>query len=285
MALIDSLKVNGSTASSLVREALVSADIDMSTSQVSQLTMKFSDVGWPLLSSGLFNKGNSVDLPGFPMLVSAIDTTEVGGAAGFSIDCRPRSVQALKYRRGARVMANVSPSEFVISECKAVGVSYVVQPSARRTQVARDVPQPGQQETTTPPSSWTTFSRLANEEGFIIFEAAGTIYFGRPSYFISIATENVFVTYGAGETDPWKAMGLPDCHSSLDDTAVTVSAELAGSQGPLVRCPKRLVLGGMSIFNGAYMITNVGLDAMNDSSNVSVSAGTPIDPHPNPPTE
>lgn len=286
MALADALKIGGRTITAVQRRGLVAADISMSTSQVSQLTLKFSDVGFSLLASGSFNIGTSIDLVDFPMLVSAIDTEDRGGAPGFTLQCRPRSVRALKDRRGERVLANASASDFVVAECRAVNVPCVVQPCAKRAQVMRDTQDPGQEETDNPPSSWSTFSRLAGEEGFIIFEAAGTIYFGRPTYLLGLTKTNVFMTYGAPSTDPWMAMELPKCHKTLDDVEITVEGQLRGDRQPYVRCGNRLILGGMtSMFNGNYLIKQVDINGMNDEDSVAVSAGTPIDPHPNPPTE
>src|SRR6185369_7719690 len=285
MALTDSMTLNGAPIyNTIVRNNMVEASLSMTTTQVSQLTITWTDPGWSMLESGQFNLGKNVDLPGFALEIAAVSSVDVDGTAGCSVDCRPRSVRALENRQGARVMTNVSASEFVQSECAAVGVASFVQSSARRRQVARDMPTPGQQEKTNPPSSWTTFSRLANEEGFIVFEAAGTVYFGRPSWLLSRTVTNAFLTYGASSSDPWKAMALPECHITEDDVAKTVSGELSGERGPYVRCPFGLVVSGMSSrFNGGYMLTSVTIDAMNDSSNVQIQGGTPVDPIPQPP--
>lgn len=281
MALVDSVLVMGSGLTYNVRQAITKAGLNGSLSEVTQLEMTLIDQGWSLLGSGLFVTGMRVEVGGFQLEIANIETGEDSGVENFTLRCRPIIVRRLKDRRGPRVMVNVSPSEFVVSECVGVGANYIVQPSARRSQVSRDVPQQGEQEVRTSPSSWTTFQRLARELGFVVFEAAGTIFFGKPSWLIYQGNlPLVSVNYRTGELDYKRSITVPKCKRSLDDPAITVETSVIVRSVDEVRAGKLLRLNGVPTFNGDYIISSFDIDLLMAINEASISATTPIDPAP-----
>lgn len=286
MPLIDTMTLNGAAISQQIRGSITDAQIQTTTGQVSQFSFTVVDEGWRYLDAGLFELGTSVSIGDYSLHIAARSSADVSGVEALKLDCRPNSVRALKNRRGTRVMSNVSPSDFVAVECRAVGANYVVQPSGRRKNVSRDVPAKGQQETTTPPSSWTTFSRLASEEGFVTFEAANIIYFGRPTWLQQWARNNygdLTVVYGAGENNPNGLLGIPDVHETLDDPKKTADGSLRGSMRTQVFVPRGIVYQGMSRLSISMMISSVTIDAMDDGAPIDFQAEIPINPTPNPP--
>lgn len=281
MALIDNVRVMGSGLNADIRSALTKAKVDGSLTEITQLEMTFTDRGWSLLGSGLIAPGMSVQLDDFNFEISVINTGADGTIENVTVKCRPIIVRKLRERRGPKVMKNVSPSEFVQVECQAVGAKSVVQPSPRRSQVARDVPKQGDQEVEQPPSSWTTFGRLSKELGFIMFEAAGTIYFGKPSWLLApvgrLSTFTANYKVGAENT---RVAGVPQCERSKDSPSVTVGVSAIVTSTSAVRPGKKLVLDGVPTFNGEYIVASFDVDLLGAVNEVSISAATPIDPAP-----
>src|SRR6185369_5002600 len=213
--------VLGSQLTTDMRDALTKADFNMGIDQVAQLSMTFADPGFRVMSTGLITTGVRVDFEDFRLQVTNMEVDDVDGVEGFTVKCRPQSVRTLKERRGALVMSNVSPSEFVQRECIAAGVAHIAQPCSRRPQIARDVPEPGQTYSD-PHSPWTTFQRLADEVGFVCFEAADIVYFGQPTWLINqdaLAFVNAY--YKTGDEAFW-VNDVPRCAKSVDSPETTV---------------------------------------------------------------
>lgn len=261
-----------------VAPQVINLDVDLSTGQVSQITLTVDDPGFEILGKSKLPLGASVDYEKQKMAIADIDVGEGGGAGGFSVVARPRVVRKLKRRKGKLVLRSVSPSQFVKQETKAAGGEAVVQPSARRQTIARDVPQSGS-EGTDENSSWTTFQRLAGELGFIVFEAAGVVYFGKPSWLVKRSKKvHVYWSTDFKKHRATHATTIPQCSRSLDDDGkatitVTVPYERAGEFIP----GGALVLHGIPTFNSTYMITSVKYQ-VDGYSDVTVNAETPTDP-------
>lgn len=265
---VDNVRLSGGKLSKQLIEAVMSADISGSITDVTQIEIKFTDPDWKLLKSGIFKLGYSVDIEDFDMEIASIDTGDDETIENVSIKCRPRVIRKLKARKGARVMKNASPSDFVISECRAVGAKYKVQKTARRKQVARDVPKKGQNETSNPPSSWTTFKRLAEEVGFLMFESAGIIYFGKPSWLLSNAGTTLYTyRYGSGKDDDYRTYDVPNCTRSQDSTGQEVSFAVRVPSLTRIRPGVRFKLTGVPTFETNYLVSKFKLD-MTDPKNV-----------------
>lgn len=252
-----------------IRDAIITASLDSGADRISQLELEFVDPDFRILSSGVVSSGMRVNFIGYDLEVSAIAVGDQNNVETVNVKCRPLMFRRLDARRGPMVMRNVSPSEFVIAECKAVGASYVVQPSARRKQVARDVPQ-GSTETTHPPSSWSTFQRLANELKFLLFESKNTLYFGQPSWFVANLGSAISVGYKTGPEE-LRSQTVPSCRHSLDDPDGTIiSLELPITRAPDVAVGRGLDLTGVPTFNARYMINSVSCDLLSAAARISV---------------
>jgi hypothetical protein len=216
-------------------------------------------------------------------LVVAVVETGTGGSGKGSVTltCRPAAVDKLKQRRGSLVMKNVSASQFVQNECSAVGVPCVVQTSAKRASISRDVYVVGQTDKNS--SSWTTFERLAGEEGYELFEVTGTVYFGRFDHFIKVNPkfEVLWSTAPEDQSSPLLAEAAPQCRTSIDsdtdDRSVTVHVPIQRAAD--VRAGYVLLLSGVPGFDGSYIITDVTYDLLGQSD-VQIDAVVPVDPAP-----
>lgn len=282
MALIDNVRVMGSGLNRDIRNALVEASISGDLKQVTQLELKLIDNGWNILASGLLVLGMTVQIDDLKLEISNISTDEVQGTEGVTVKCRPIVVRKLRDRRGPKVMRNASPSDFVIAECKAVGAKYVVQSSGKRNQVSRDVPKKGEHEVEQPPSSWTTFQRLAREIGYIVFEAAGTIYFGKPSWLLSAGQLPTYTAQYKTGPEEKRTLTTPRCERSKDNPVANVSFTTLVSSVSEVRPGKKLILKGVPTFDGDYLVASFDVDLLENVHEASVTATTPINPQPQP---
>jgi cell wall-associated NlpC family hydrolase len=285
---IGNIYVMGQKLKSNLREAITSAKISGSFDQVTQLTLNVVDPGFRVLHSGVFAMGTPVRYQDLSFVIASQTTQTIGGVEGLEIICRPKTVSDLKRRRGAKVMSSVSPSEFVVAECKAVGAKYHVQNSARRAQVARDVPISKERySAASAPSSWTTFQRLAQELGYICFEVAGVIHFGKPSYFAALSKKTpsprVHWTDSHYGDSRIQAEEVPTCTRSEDSTqGVTVSMKLPPQRSPQFRIGRLVQLTGVTSFSGYYLIDSIDFD-LAGNNRLTVTAGTTIDPVAQPP--
>lgn len=260
---------------------LIDAKVSLTMDQVSQITLKFQDPDLRLLRSAVIDLDARVDFSDFDMLVASIGTEETDPANEVTrIDARPATVRRLKNRRGKKVMKKVSPSQFVIRECKAAKLRYVVQSSGRRKSVSRDVKKGGQQFLSEDaPSSWSTFQRLAGELKFVCFESEGVVYFGRPSWLLRRTMNSpVIVNYKAGG-ESFRVDRIPACNATKDGSgANTVTVQMPLSRWRECKVGRALKLYGMGRrFDGYYLIRSVNYDLLGKEPWIEVEASTAID--------
>jgi cell wall-associated NlpC family hydrolase len=260
-----------------IRDQLTKAEFDASTDQVAQITLSFLDPNLKRMANGLYTPKIPVMFEDYSMEVASVDIGEQSAQELVTVKCRARAVRNLKNRRGKKVYKGISPSQFVKRECKAVGVTAVVQESAKRKQVARDTKKT--KEYDNPPSSWTTFHRLAGEIGFIVFEAGNVVYFGKPSWLLERAKPTPLrVNWKAGAPDTW-TMQTPECSKSLDSKVTTINFRLPISRARECKVGTAVLLSGVPGFNGYYLLNSVNYSLVN-AVEVMCTASTPEDPEP-----
>lgn len=276
---LSTVVIQNSKLRSDITSAITSADIDLSVDQVSQLTFVLLDPKFVILKSGLFAIGSIVKYGDLTFVVSGVDVASNSGNEEITVKCRPKVVSDLKKRTGAKVMKKVSPSDFVRAECKAIGAKYLIQPSGKRKQVARDKVKSGEKyEADEKPSSWTTFKRLAGELGFVVFECSGVIYFGKPSWLLSKSKASPMLVSWKGKYSMYEAEKVPACSKSVDNKEVTVDVVLPLQRVKEARVGRALQLTGIPYFNGYYLINSVNFDLAGQKERLSVTASTAIDP-------
>jgi len=260
-----------------LKEQISNMTLDMGIDQITELTIGIEDPLFETLKSGLFDLKTPVTYRGLKLIVSVVETSQGGGLGGITVRCRPAIVDKLKARTGVKVMKKVSPSTFVQSECKAVGATSVVQKSNKRSAVARDVKKSGETyDVASTPSSWTTFRRLADELGYVLYEVEGKVYFAQPTFIVAQKPKVLVSWYSQDGKEP---LNIPQFRRSLDDTDIEVSLEL-----PLERASEcipghGLVISGFPSFSGTYMITQVNYPLVG-AGTVSVTASTVKNPEP-----
>ena len=290
---LSSLIVRGSKLSAQVQEAVTSATLSWSTTEVTQLSLTLADPGFELWRDAVFAKGSKIifrqaGLPDLTLRVAALNLDGgPAGTGGFQVQARSWGVHKLKQRRGPHMLRNVSPTEYVRSECRKAGLKFVGQPTAKRGQVSRDTAKKGQStQGSGRPSSWTTFQRLAQEVGFYCFEFSDTIYFGKPTWLINrtkaSATQVALPLPGAPEA--WVAGAMPAIALSED---AEVAVEVSGISLPLARYKdcrpgQALRLRGLPPFNDHYLTTAMTANLLGVGT-LDLTAATPVNPKPQPP--
>lgn len=275
------LIVRGARLKGDVAEAVTSATLSLSSTEATQLDITLVDDGWDVLRSGLFSAGTPTkagsrcDFANLDLEVRAIEVAPRGVDNALRITARSLGVGKLKRARGALVRKNLTPSQFVKLEAKRAGLKCIAQPSPKRKSIAR---QTGKDAET----SWDTCQRLAKELGYVCFEAAGTLYFGRPTW-LTERTKELRVTWKGAKTDG-AIDALPTCRRSGDDrkNVATVEAMLRGDLGEDARPGMALILDGVPTFDGRYMVDTVTLP-LAEGAAATVSASTPENPKPEPP--
>lgn len=257
---------------------LSTIDLDMGISQVTELTLTFDDPTFELLKSGIFDINTPVQYRGLELRISVLETNSGGGLGGVTIRCRPNAVHKLKKLRGTFVMQNVSPATYVIAECKKAGIKKpVVQQSPTKNRIARDVKEKGDEyDETNYPSAWTTFQRLANEIGYVMYEIGGVIYFGKPTWLVKKQPKLEINWYPENGKEP---LTIPEFRQSIDSEDIEVTMELPLERSGNVYPGIGLKLQGYPRFSGNYLITAVNYP-MAGVGTISVTASTIRNPKP-----
>lgn len=274
---LDQLLFRGKRLLSNVIDQVADVTVDMAVSQITELTFTIEDPGFKILSSNVFDINTKVTYKGLKLIIAVVETNPGGGLGGFTIRCRPEIVSKLKKRQGKLVLNNISPTAFVIREVKAAGGNIVAQPSSTRSRIARDVPQKGESyDTASKPSTWTTMQRLADELSYLMYEVAGTIYFGKPTWLVENTPKVNVVWYPDNGKEPYS---IPEFRQSIDNEDVELSLELPIERAGDVLPGYGITLTGFPKYAGTYFINNVTYPLIGPGT-VTVSASTIKDPEP-----
>jgi hypothetical protein len=292
--------IHGSKLGAELASSVTIAGLSWSINEVTQLAMTIADPGFELYRTGLFEKNVAIlyrepataAFPAFNLqfrIASLVLDGGPAGTGGMQVLARSQVAWKLKKRRGPKVMKKVSPTEFVAAECKKVGAKFVGQPSAKRGQVARDVAGKGQEEQqgSAKPSSWTTFQRLASELGYVCFEWADTVYFGKPSWLIARDKDPIDVAVPQeGAPAVWTPRNMPTITMSEDaELPVEISEiELETNRLREAHPGGGLRLRGLPPLNDDYLITSLSLPLVGVGP-LLLSASTPKNPPKQPPSK
>lgn len=279
---LGALKVRGKGLSANLVKAVVGAPaVDLSSSQVSQMTLTIDDPRLEILESGIFDERARIDYLDLALEVAAIEVLGGAGDPYLAITARSRGAQKMKRDKGELVTKNVSPTEFMEARSRHHGLDFVGEPSAKRAQVIRAEPRGSAAET-----DWTAGQRLASELGYWFFEAYGVVYFGRPRWLIK-RTRELTVRYPRARADGEIAPSLvPTCRLSVDaeeGRGRTIDLWLPYDGGGKRAIPGALVeFAGVHGFAGDYIVVSANFTLAQDSE-VNVSLAKAVDPKPEPP--
>src|SRR5205085_247197 len=121
------------------------------------------------------------------------------------------------------VWRNVSPHQLVADEARKAGLLSIVDPTTAVRSGIQRKHEPGKPETEQE-STWDVFQRVAGEVGFWLFESAGTVVFGRPSWVVKNAQAHRTWMWPTGGDN--ELQSVPVCRNSEDADVVTIEARL-----------------------------------------------------------
>lgn len=266
-----------------VAEHLVDSTISGGVDAVNEIMLELEDPGWRLTSTGLFVVGETkFDWHIFKTSLAAIEMTGGStGHGGMRLQFRSRFVRNLKQRRGPHSERDISASDYVKNECRAIGLASFTQSSPKRRQIARDVPKASEpvEAGSDYPSAWTTFQRLAREEGYLMFEFAGFLYFGTPEWCRDRRKEAGKIQWINGP-DNLRPLAPPIARRSEDSAIpVEMSLELPRERYDDFRPGWAIEVRGMPGFDGKYIVNNISYD-LSRVKPLMIECGTAVNPVP-----
>lgn len=184
-ALTAELRIKGNKLTEDLAGRVTDWDFDLAHDQVSQLTVTVTDGGLKRWNSGLLDRGGLVTWRDLDFIVAVNEVSQGSAEEQVKLTCRARGVQSLRNHRGPHTWLNVSPAQLIKDECGKVALDVLAQDSAVRPQIQRTA-EPGKEKNETE-STWDVFGRLAEEEGFWLFESAGAVVFGKPSWLLGFS--------------------------------------------------------------------------------------------------
>jgi hypothetical protein len=188
--------------------------------------------------------------------------------------------KALVAAQQAGQARGLSPTAYLKIQAKHVGLKFVGQDTA----IYQTIGPTMNDQTKRLESLWEVAQRLAKEVGFVVFEAAGTLYFGQPTWLVR-RTPRIKVEWDGSKTAS-TVIGVPTCRRTGDDPAnqntATIEVTLSPEAGEKALPGMAFDLAGVPTFNGRYIVTDVAIP-LADNTTVRVSAATPENPEPDPP--
>lgn len=276
---LERILVNSGKLRTDVVDAVLSAKLSLATAEASQLTLTVDDPGLRIARSRIFHGRPPVDYGPLRLEVAGLEVGPgASGNGGLTVTCRPRGIGALKRQRGPLLTNNQSPSEVAAYWARRVGLKFVGQQSPRRPSVF----VAGANGDTKAETVWAAIQRWAQELGFIAYEAAGVLYFGKPTWLMATLPPRG-VKWAGAATDP-RIITIPQARRSDDSTegvevSFTVHPDLAETW--LAGC--LIALEGIPSFDSWYLLTGIEVDLADPASMAAISAATPVDPEPQPP--
>lgn len=275
---IGQLLVNGAKLRADLIERVSAASVDLSTEQVSTLDVTIADPDVALLRLDVLAKRSPVDGAGLKLQVEKRAVVDVAGAPGLQATCWPRVIARLRGAKGARVRHRISPTTYIGMDVKAAGGTFVGQPTAVRSSIARV------HDSATNETDFDVHLRLAQEVGALYFEAGGVVYFGKPSWLVR-RLPAIPIRWDGRRTDG-RLWSIPAMSDSDADGSAGVTGSLVGDPLLLEQAvPGRaLALRGLGAYDGLYLVTGLQMD-LDGVSGATCTIAQPVDPVPQPPED
>lgn len=280
---LEDVFVQGKPLDDQTQKYIYSADLEMSTTEVSELAISLDDPDFDVLKKGTFDINTPVTYRGAHLYVAVVETNDGGGLGGLTIRCRPLAVRKLKdfktTDKNKGVYKDLTPGDYVIAECKRAGVAKTpfVQKGKKKHKIVRDKEEAGvTYDPASEPSAWTTMQRLAAEEGYILYEVGGVIYFGQPTWLVKHLPTLEVVWYSADGKEP---ASIPQFRQTVDskDTEITVELPIARAGHVFPGC--NFTITDFPRFKGPFYVTGVSYPLVGlGRGNINVTAATTRNP-------
>lgn len=304
--LVRELEVGGVGLHENIATRATKWKLSMSVGEVTQLSVTLEDPGLSLLrisplplSPRPFRLGAPVKWRDISMVVAALEVGPGEAQEQVQVDCRSAGVQVLRHQKGPKVWSDVAPHELVRDESAKVGLAFFGETTTqRRPSIARalstpqfvtaldlsEITQVMKTDSASEETTWGVFERLAGELGFVLFESAGTVVFGRPTWLVHRGGLNARphrwhwprVDGELLDEDEDRLLDVPSCRQSQDSEEVSIEARLHVEDALGYRPGDAVAFSGVPGFENVYVVTQVEVEPGEPLA--SITAGTPTDP-------
>lgn len=250
--------------------------VDYTMEAVSQITVEIEDPGAAIAKQGLTVLRTPVYFFFSAFEIAAFEWSQGTSAdEHLTITCRAVGAQRLKRAKGPLTRSGLSPTEFMAFEAAAAGMRFVGQPSSKRGQIARV------QNAQSDQSSWDVGNSLASELGYIMFESDNTLYFGKPSWLVSIAGTPLQVEWpDTGRSPTMQLNQMPTLRMSDDDAngaSGTIALQKYG-KARLIRPGMTMKVVGIPPFGPHVFLVDHVSWAEGSPLELNIDLKSPIDP-------
>lgn len=231
-------------------EQLLSATCSLGMDQVMEIEFELHDPDWKYFRSFGPKGPNGRDATyGDMKLVVYSSSFDPGptGIGGSKFRLQPRGIKRLREIRGPLTRNDISASQYVKDAAWHAGMNAVVQDSAIRPFISRDLEEGN--STGDSKHEWSTVTRLADEEGYVIYECLNTLYFGKPWWLYDTQRRHV-AGLGTAVRNEDQLLNLPSAEmSSSDDTPDEITIDLPRRRATDILPGHSLELRGVPIFD------------------------------------
>jgi hypothetical protein len=290
-----------------VSPAVVGGSVDMTTTKVSELSLELSDPGLRLQQHYSINVGSPLRFRGLRWQV--VELTIKQGPADEHVVIRAHPRGLVHLRTSSPAADHLTPGEYVKKLAQSVGLGFVGEAGGASTGAAIGptlvTDNSGRVAAQRMETSYEVAMRLAKDAGYLLFEAAGTLYFGSPRY-LATQGEKVQISHRGHAFSAAAAAGAvvqcletPTCSASrrayhsvgtspgVAGTTITyatavdmlhdinVRARVERTRGEHLRPGMSVALAGVGPFDGGgLLLSRVGWSLNDLTSPVDVEFGT-----------
>lgn len=289
------ITIGGKSLSGELGDLVIGGSIDLSTSEVSEVSLTLLDVDFAVSRRYRLDIDSVLHCLNLPFRVVTLGCGS--HPAGETVTLKAHPAGAVTMRIGSpNALSNISPTDYMKAQATAAGLKFWGRPSGKRASVGPATITDSQSQSR-PETAWEVGQRLADELGYYAFETAGTYYFAPSDYIMSNTTRvqlvpprvKAYPTSNVGQ--PYPALEVPTVaatpsktltplqkkigRTSIISCDVSVSARIERSAGEALRPAMAAWLPGAlpKFAKDGQMITRVSWDLADPNAPVRVEAG------------
>lgn len=250
-----------------IQQSVSALSVAFAINEISRIEFTVTDPGFRMHDAGYFFLRRPVHYAGQSLEVSAVNLNRSPrGADQVRVTARSRVIQVWKREKGAANFGAIAASTFAAQKAAEVGLDMFIQSTPVKSAIVR------QQNENTDESTWDVLRRLANDNEFIVFEAAGILYFTSEEYLLTNQTA-IELKMNAEENDPFYMHSVSVRRSDNDFFGSTLEARVARANGAKIRPGMVVTLSGLNFMDRAHLVDRVSWK-MGVPDPVTVSART-----------
>lgn len=285
------VRLGGVVLGGMLGDAVVAGSVDLTIEQVSELTLEFEDRDFIITASRRILPGTSLDYLNMKFEVTGIELLQGPASPHLKLTAHPPGTIGMRTISPAPA-SNMSPTDYMARIAQSAGLKFVGEQTAVRDNIGpvkverndADTRRLGEHET-----AWEVGERLAQEAGFLAFEAGGTYHFASPNFLLQNGQTVDLVWLhklpATGRPPERRAdlLELPNCSASQVHVSggkrllrdITVEGTVDRPVGEkLLRPGHTGVLWGVPLFEGGRLISKVSWDLADLTSPVRFTAET-----------